>query len=248
MRPIYDDIGINYASNRQTDPRIAGQIQTLLKGARRILNIGAGSGSYEPEEADLVALEPSSAMIAQRKPESHPVIQGVVEQLPFEDDSFSHAMSILSMHHWENQAKAFGEINRVATDRFVALTWNPEAEPFWLTRDYFPEFHQRDKIIFPSVGELSTHFETVEAYAVPIPDDCVDGFMAAYWKRPEAYLDEGIRASISAFARLSDPTEGLRRLESDIKSGRWEEKNRAILDQSPLDAGFIIVSAQIENA
>ncbi|MEO1053407.1 MAG: class I SAM-dependent methyltransferase [Bacteroidota bacterium] len=246
MRVLYDDIGINYSSNRRTDSRIEEQLHAQLKGAKRIINIGAGTGSYEPKHIELVAVEPSSEMIAQRKEGSHPSVQAFVEALPFENNSFTHGMAILSMHHWKDKERAFKEINRVVTDRFVVLTWNPDAEPFWLTRDYFPEFHITDQSIFPSVDELKNYFEKVEVSPLLIPEDCQDGFMAAYWKRPEAYLNKKIRQSISAFSKITDPTTGLKQLEDDLTSGKWREKNQAILSQNVLDAGYVIITAEVK--
>src|SRR5689334_2336922 len=139
MNAIYDDIGNNYSVTCGTDPQIAKQLYVELHGVTRIVNIGAGTGSYEPENIELVAVEPSSVMIAQRKVDSHRVEQAFAEQLPFENKSFSHAMTVLSMHHWQDRGRAFHEINRVATEKFVTITWDPNSEPFWLTRDYFPE-------------------------------------------------------------------------------------------------------------
>ena len=139
MNAIYDRIGVNYSVTRCTDPQVAQQLYAELQGATRIINIGAGTGSYEPENFDLVAVEPSAEMIAQRAADAYHVEQAFAESLPFDDNSFSHAMSVLSMHHWVDRPQAFSEINRVATEKFVTITWDPDSEPFWLTRDYFPE-------------------------------------------------------------------------------------------------------------
>ena len=108
---IYDAIGINYSVTRATDPKIAEPLYAELQGATRIVNIGAGTGSYEPEHVALIAVEPSGEMIAQRKAGSHPVEQAFAEKIPFENSSFSHAMTVLSMHHWKDKAGAFSEIN-----------------------------------------------------------------------------------------------------------------------------------------
>src|SRR6185436_6262005 len=158
MDAIYDNIGHNYSVTRCTDPKIAKQLYDELHGATRIVNIGAGTGSYEPENIELVAVEPSSVMISQRKVGSHRVEQAFAENLPFENSSFSHAMTVLSMHHWQDRARAFREINRVTTQKFVAITWDPKSEPFWLTRDYFPEIYEMDKRIFPDFEELNEYF------------------------------------------------------------------------------------------
>ena len=247
MDAKYDNIGKNYSVTRCTDPRIAKQLYAALHGATRIVNIGAGTGSYEPEDIELVAVEPSSVMIAQRKAGSHPVEQAFAEQLPFEDRSFSHAMTVLSMHHWQDRGRAFQEINRVATDKFVAITWDPRSEPFWLTRDYFPEIYEMDKLIFPDLEELSDYFDEVTIRPLQIPDDCQDGFLTAFWKRPEAYLSSQVRQAISPFSSIKNLSEGLQKLKHDLASGVWARNNHAILGSSYLDVGYRLVSATTRN-
>ena len=247
MQAIYDDIGINYSVTRCTDPIIAEQLNSKLRGATRIINIGAGTGSYEPENIELVAVEPSSKMISQRKGGSHRVEQAFAEKLPFENNSFSHAMTVNSMHHWENRALAFDEINRVATDRFVAISWDPESDPFWLTRDYFPEIYEMDKHIFPEMGELNEYFSEVVITPLKIPASCKDGLLAAFWKRPEAYLNEKVRQSTSPFSKITNLAEGLRKLEDDIASGAWAKNNHAILNSTSLDVGYRLISARVKT-
>ena len=247
MKPIYDRIGVKYAGNRQTDPRIAEQINATLVGARRVVNIGAGTGSYEPHGVDLIAVEPSKEMIAQRPTGSAPVVQAEAESLPFEDNAFTHALTVLSMHHWTDRAQAFAEINRVATEQFVAVSWNPEAEPFWLTRDYFPEIHANDQQLFPGKQEFEQHFDEVSLTPLLIPEDCVDGFLAAYWKRPEAYLQANVRQSRSVFAKRKDLAGGLQKLQSDLESGAWEERNEGLLSEVALDAGYVIVKGRVRG-
>ena len=248
MDALYDDIGTHYSVTRCTDPKIAAQLYAELEGATRIVNIGAGTGSYEPENVDLVAVEPSAKMIAQRNVDAYPVEQAFAEKLPFENNSFSHAMTILSMHHWENKALAFSEINRVATEKFVAVTWDPKSEPFWLTRDYFPEIYEMDKGVFPDLDELNEHFDVVKVAPLPIPSDCKDGHLAAFWKRPQAYLSRTVRQSTSPFAKIKNLAEGLQKLEDDLASGRWAKNNRAILDLSSLDVGYRLISAKVRNS
>ena len=248
MDAIYDEIGINYSVTRCTDPEIAKQLYSELDAAIRIVNIGAGTGSYEPENMQLVAVEPSAEMISQRKTGSYPVEKAFAEKLPFENSSFSHAMTVLSMHHWENRPLAFSEINRVATEKFVAITWDPESEPFWLTRDYFPEIYEMDKRIFPGLEELNDHFNEVQVNSLKIPGDCKDGLFAAFWKRPEAYLSSRVRQSTSPFSKVKNLSEGLHRLEEDLASGLWAKNNHAILDSSSLDVGYRVISARVKNS
>ena len=245
MNQIYDRIGNSYSLGRRTEPRIARKIWQFLDDADSILNIGAGTGSYEPQSSSLVAIEPSLTMIRQRGPQSAAVIQSVAEQIPFAEDSFSHTMTIVSMHHWRDKPRAFDEIRRVTKNRFVALTWDPDNCDFWLARDYFPEILEIDRKIFPSMEELESEFGNVEVRSVPIPEDCIDGFLASYWKRPMAYLDQAVRNNISTFSVLSDLEQGLAQLAGDLESGRWLEMNRDILDKDSLDAGYRLVIADL---
>ena len=248
MDAIYDEIGNNYSVTRCTDPKIAKLLYEELQGATRIVNIGAGTGSYEPENIELVAVEPSSVMIAQRKVGSHPVEQAFAEKLPFENSSFSHAMTVLSMHHWQNRERAFQEINRVATEKFVAITWDPASEPFWLTRDYFPEIYEMDQRIFPDLEELNQYFDEVTIRPLQIPSDCQDGFLTAFWKRPEAYLSSKVRQAMSPFSKIKNMSEGLQKLGDDLASGVWARNNHTILGLSSLDVGYRVISARVRNA
>ena len=248
MKAIYDKIGTSYSVTRRTDPIIAQQLYAELEGATRIVNIGAGTGSYEPDDIPLVAVEPSAQMIAQRPPGAHPVELAFAEKLPFEDNSFSHAMTVLSMHHWTDRAQAFQEINRVATNKFIAITWDPAAEPFWLTRDYFPAIYETDKRIFPSLAELSDYFADIIVKPLLIPGNCEDGLLAAFWKRPDAYLSDQVRQSTSAFAQLPNLAEGVRKLSDDLASGAWARKNEAVLNLPALDVGYRLITATISKA
>jgi SAM-dependent methyltransferase len=134
----YDRIGIGYRQVRQPDPRIAARIEAALGDARRVLNVGAGTGSYEPADREVTAVEPSAVMIAQRPAGSAPLIQATAEELPFEDGSFDAAMAIITVQHWADVATGLAEMRRVAR-RVVVLTFDPEPmAELWLVRDYFP--------------------------------------------------------------------------------------------------------------
>ncbi len=248
MTALYDKIGSGYAVMRRTDATIARAVHAALRGATRIINIGAGAGSYEPGDIDLVAVEPSAEMITQRPAEAHPAQQAAAESLPFADNSFSHAMTINSMHHWSDRAQAFAEISRVATDKFVAVTWDRSAEPFWLTRDYFPEIYARDRAQFPDLDQLGNYFDDVQISVLPIPAQCEDGLFAAFWRRPQAYLQSQVRQSMSAFATMEDADPGLQRLTGDLQSGQWHEKNKALLDLPEMDCGYRLITCRIRNA
>src|SRR5687768_12772454 len=123
-KALYDDLlGRHYAQFRQPDPRIARAISDALGDAKKILNVGAGAGAYEPVDREVVAIEPSSQMIAQRAKNAAPVIQATAEALPFEDQSFDAAMAVLTIHHWPDRARGLRGMRRVARDRVVILTW-----------------------------------------------------------------------------------------------------------------------------
>ncbi|MEM7707823.1 MAG: class I SAM-dependent methyltransferase [Pseudomonadota bacterium] len=246
-KALYDTIGKDYVLGRRTDPRIAAEIHRWLQGAESVLNLGAGSGSYEPPDCRVAAVEPSETMIRQRPATSAPAIRAQAENLPFPGAAFSHCMTVLSMHHWQDREKAFAEIRRVTRKRFVAVTWDPEAEPFWLTRDYFPELVSLDRTNFPTIDELSRAFAKISVNTLPIPADCIDGFLAAYWRRPEAYLDERVRNNISTFSKISDVESGLAQLAADLKSGAWESRNQADLKLDAIDVGYRVICADLTS-
>lgn len=243
----YDTEGKTYAIGRRNDARIASQLWQKLNPGQSLLNIGAGAGSYEPVDTDLVALEPSTTMIRQRPEASACCVQGCAEQLPFANHSFDQVMTILSMHHWPDQATAFREIRRVCKQRFVALTWDPACEPFWLTRDYFPEIIAMDRQIFPSMDTLREYFPHVQIETVAIPWDCQDGFFAAFWRRPEAYLDPQVRACMSTFGRLENVDAQISRLAQDLSSGQWYEKNKELMNRNALDAGYRLLIIDVDD-
>lgn len=243
----YDSIGKGYAGQRRPDPRIAARLATALGGARTVLNVGAGTGSYEPADPRVVALEPSRVMIAQRAPGTAPAVQARAEALPFADRRFDATMAVLTLHHWNDRARGLAECARVARERVVLLTFDAFAQGFWLVRDYFPEFLELDRRQFPPVGDHAALFGgrvDVAIEAVPVPRDCVDGFLGAYWARPHAYLDPAVRAGISSFARC-ETAAGIERLRADLASGAWHARNGELLEQDALDLGYRLVVATL---
>lgn len=245
---LYDSIGRNYASFRRPDRRIASAIDAALGDARSVVNIGAGTGSYEPVGRAVVAVEPSDVMIGQRPPEAAPCLRGSAEALPLETASVDAAMAVLTIHHWTDLERGLAEMARVARKRAVLVTWVPDAAPFWLTEVYFPEIASHDHEIFPTEATLVALLERMIGPAdmapLPIPHDCADGFLCAYWRRPESYLDPEMRAAMSSFTRI-DAEPGLARLRGDLASGRWAERNRHLLALDELDLGYRIVRCEI---
>ena len=215
---LYDNIGRTYSDRRQSDPRINAAIEGALEGCDSILNVGAGAGSYEPRSRWVVAVEPSRTMIAQRPAGAAPVVQGCAEALPFRKGSFDAVVGILTVHHWKDQARGFSECARVARSRVIFLTIDIDVcARFWLF-DYFPELLRVDRNIFPSIARFEDAFGSIKSIAVPVPADCYDGFLGAYWKRPRAYLDPLVRESVSTFYKIGSVESQLARLEKDIES------------------------------
>lgn len=242
----YDTLGVGYAASRRPDPRIAHAIHEALGAAGTILNVGAGSGSYEPADRRVVSVEPSKVMIAQRPAGAAPVVRATAEGLPFPDARFDAALAILTVHHWPDRIRGLAELRRVARDRVVLLTWDPGHEGFWLVQDYFPEILAVDRRIFPSLEEIASVLGgDVEVRPLPIPRDCRDGFLGAYWQRPHAYLQPAIRAAISAFADVPDAGSRLERLRLDLASGRWAERYAPLAPLEALDAGYRLVVGRV---
>lgn len=241
MTAAYDTIGGGYAARRQPDPRIAAHIETALDGCATIVNVGAGSGSYEIAGRTTLAVEPSSVMIAQRAPDAAPCRQGVAENLPVDTKSFDAATAYLTLHHWADVDRGLAELARVARRRIVILTWVPDSPAFWLTDDYFPDIRALDNGVFPTSDALVAQCRAVAAdvhlLPVPIPHDCIDGFLAAYWARPEAYLAADVRSAISSFAHF-DPADGIARLRADLADGSWDARYSALRAQPTCDLGY----------
>ncbi|WP_084418640.1 class I SAM-dependent methyltransferase [Henriciella litoralis] len=240
MNALYDTIGLNYAELRKPDARVARQIHAALGEARTVLNVGAGSGSYEPAGVDLTAVEPSAEMIAQRPVSDAKVIQGSVETLPFGDDSFDASIAVLTIHHWSDQAKGCAEMRRVTRGPVVFLTFDASHKGFWLF-DYFPALLTLDEEAMPPMARYGEWLGEAKIEPVPIPHDCTDGFLAAYWRRPAAYLDERIRRAMSSFWKIGDVSVGLARLKSDLEDGSWERRYGHLLELDALDCGYRLV-------
>jgi SAM-dependent methyltransferase len=243
----YDTIGIAYASTRRPDPRIEGQIISALGDATSVVNVGAGTGSYEPTDRRVVAVEPSAVMVAQRPSDAAPAVQAVAEALPFLDRSFEASMAVYTVHHWTDLERGLSELRRVARRRVLILMSDPRFErSFWLNERYFPELTELDEDRLPLPEDVLELVGGGSIITVPIPHDCRDGLCTAYWRRPEAYLDPGVRAGISYFWMM-DPVavdDGLRRLASELASGDWHERYGHLLQLEELDTGQRLVIAE----
>jgi SAM-dependent methyltransferase len=242
MAQLYDTIGTYYAKYRRPDPRIAAAITAALGDAPRVVNVGAGTGSYEPKDRDVIAVEPSETMIRQRAHDAAPAVRASAMALPFRNDQFDAALALLTIHHWPDQRAGLLEMSRVAK-RCVVLTWEPPASSWsWLTRDYFPEILAYDRTVFPpSSSYYGRHLKNVIVSPVLVPHDCSDGFLEAYWRRPESYFDPWARLAISGFARLVDVDKGLTALRRDLDDGTWARRNGSLMQLTELDLGYRLV-------
>jgi SAM-dependent methyltransferase len=233
---LYDSIGVTYTTTRQTEPRIAAHIWAALGDARTVLNVGAGTGSYEPPDREVTAVEPSAVMRAQRRPGTARCISASAGSLPFADQSFDAAMAVLSDHHWPDPVAGLREMRRVAR-RVVVFQFDVVLDRCWLTRDYLPEcatMHMNSVSLADRAAAIGATMQ-----AVPVPWDCVDGFFYAYWRRPEAYLDIRVRRGISVFSLIAEAAEQgfVQALGADLQSGRWAERNGGLLELAEADLG-----------
>jgi SAM-dependent methyltransferase len=248
----YAVLGVCYAASRQPDPRIAAMIRAALGGARTVVNVGAGTGSYEPGDVRLTAVEPSGVMVGQRPPRAAPAVRAVAEQLPFPDNAFDAALAVLTVHHWRSPSAGLAELRRVAPTQ-VVLTWDPEiTSRFWLLTDYLPQIPALERGLacldavcagLRTAGPGASGGTEVSVQPVLVPADCTDGFLGAYWRRPEAYLRPEVRAAISSLSLIDQDEVGaaMRMLGADLASGRWHDRHADLLSRTELDLGYRLV-------
>ena len=247
MNALYDTIGKGYAKYRKPDPRIARMILDALGDARSVVNVGAGSGSYEPRDRMVVAVEPSATMIAQRSADAAEVIHGSAENLPFPDKCFDSATAFLTTHHWSDLDKGLREMARVSRGPCVFFDHQMSGLNFWMLDEYFPEMAARMRPLLP-LEQARAVFGSVRVIPVPVPFDCSDGFFCAYWRRPEMYLDPAARAAISFFSNASGVEERIERLRRDLDDVSWARKNAHLLDKVEMDFGYRIIVASAGDA
>ncbi|MFE4975851.1 class I SAM-dependent methyltransferase [Kitasatospora sp. NPDC056651] len=239
----YDRIGVGYRRIRRPDPRLDALISSALRGARTVVNVGAGAGSYEPEGAEVTAVDPSQVMLDQ-----HPgrrKVKASASRLPFADGAFDAAMAVLTVHHWPDPHQGLAELRRVAR-RQVVFTWDPAHRPqLWMLEDYLPEIRALEESRFTPLAEVVEALDAHTVLPFRIPHDFTDGFQVAYWRRPELYLDPTVRQASSTFATL--PPEvvepAIERLRADLASGEWHRRNADLLDRDSMDYGYRLVIA-----
>jgi hypothetical protein len=245
----YDRAGQTYSLTRQPDPRIRAVIEQALHGMVTVANIGAGTGSYEPSNT-VIAVEPSHVMITQRRAEAAPAVRAVAEHLPIGTDAVDASIALLTVHHWLDLDVGVAEMIRVARRRVVILTWDDTVfRQFWLLREYLPAAAETDARLAVPITKLVSLLGTVSIQTVPIPHDCVDGFGGAYWRRPQAYLDETVRAGISMLALTPKPllAKGLERLRAELTNGAWARRHADLLDLPQLDLGYRLLVADFDR-
>jgi SAM-dependent methyltransferase len=239
----YDVIGQVYARHRRPDPRIAAQIEAALGDARTVLDVGAGTGSYEPQDRSVVAVEPSQVMISQRPAGSAPPVRSIAESLPFASGSFDAVLAVLTVHHWRNARAGLREMARVGR-RVVVLHFDPAVHNrFWLFTDYVPEVNSLESVQIFGHEEVALEIGATRTEIVPIPADCIDGFNWAYWNRPERYLDPEARACMSGLALLADSMVAARMelLRADLADGTWLRRHGHLLALGSVDGGLRLV-------
>ena len=243
--PVYDTIGQGYLAHRRAEPRWEAVIFEHIGDADLIVNVGAGTGSYEPPGRSVVAVDPSNVMISQRAPGSGPAVRASGSALPLPSACADVAMAILTVHHWDDWAAGLAEMCRVAPRRLVLGIDFEQHASFWLLEDYLPEVADTTRRIGPDVDAIATAIGATSSVPLPVPVDMVDGVLGAYWRRPEAYLDPAVRANCSGLA-LADPAviaRGVAALAADLASGAWHERHADLLALDALDLGYRLVVA-----
>jgi SAM-dependent methyltransferase len=212
-----------------------------------VLNVGAGTGSYEPSDRRVVAVEPSRTMIEQRPSDAAVAIRAVAESLPFPDDTFDAALAVLTIHHWTDVELGLGEMQRVARGQVVFMFSHVTANDLWLLADYFPEVRDLETEKPPTPEAVAAMLDATRVETVPVPSDCIDGFGGCFWNRPEAYLDPAVQDGMSSFAQL-DPevrARGTARLRADLTSGAWDARYGGLRTLPEMDLGYRLVVAGV---
>ena len=243
--PVYDRIGRQYTANRRADPRWEALVLQQIGDARRIVNVGAGTGSYEPARREVVAIEPSTVMIDQRAPGAAPVVRAVAAAAPVRAGWADVAMAILTVHHWDDWERGLAELCRLAVRRVVlAIDFEAHAR-FWLLQEYLPHVLEHTLSCGPDADVIAGAIGATVSIDLPVYRDLQDGVLGAHWCRPEAYLDHVVRANNSgiALAHPESTAVGVARLEDDLASGAWHERHRDLLDLSSIDLGYRLLVA-----
>lgn len=243
----YAAIGESYTQYRVSDPRIGAHIAAALGDARTVLNVGAGAGSYEPEDRDVTPVEPSASMRAKRPARLAVAVNATAESLPFDDGAFDAAMTTFSVHQWGDLRAGLREMRRVTRGPVVILTGDPDRLGVFWVNEYAPEVIDTEARRYPSVAELAEGLGGAVTVAnVPIPLDCTDGFTEAYYGRPEALLDPAARLSCSAWSFPGPDVHErfTRELSRDLADGTWDRRHGQLRTQPTFDGSLILVTSR----
>ncbi|HEX5406998.1 MAG TPA: class I SAM-dependent methyltransferase [Pseudonocardiaceae bacterium] len=240
-RQLYDDIGVGYALGRRTDPRWQAACDVALGAVGSVINVGAGTGSYEPG-ATVLAVEPSAEMIRQRPATAAPAVRAVAEALPLPTDAADAVLAVLTVHHWPDWRRGIAELRRVAPLRIVLAYDTHRHAEFWFVREYVPEIATLE-LSRPSADDIAHELGADTVIPLPLPWDFTDGVFPAHWRRPAAYLDPAVRRNCSALAQVEPAAvdRGIGMLRDDLDSGRWHVRHRQLLDMAEYDAGFRLI-------
>ncbi len=246
---VYDTIGRGYVAHRRPDPRWAAVVAEHLgvQAGDVVVNVGAGSGSYEPTHCAVVAVEPSRVMVAQRPAGSAPVVRASASALPLSSDGAAVALAILTVHHWDDPAAGLAELCRVAPRRVVLAIDFELHSRFWLLEEYLPEVGDYVRRCGPGSDEIAAAIGATTSVPLFVPPDMVDGVLGAYWCRPEAYIDPAVRANVSGLA-LADPAviaRGIGHLEAELVSGAWRDRHTDLLGRDAVDLGYRLLVADV---
>jgi SAM-dependent methyltransferase len=247
-RPAYDELGLNYTDFRQADPRIEARVWAALGDASSVVNVGAGTGSYEPSDREVIAVEPSPLMIAKRPEGAAPALPGVAEALPLDDQSVDAAMAVFTIHHWSDLAAGLAEMRRVARKRIVLLTIDATKNAeIWTLAEYFPEAMALEEEVMPSIASLETSLPGATIETVLMPSRCHDEFTSALWDRPELFLEPATLRASSLWHRLDQEVieRGQERLRDDLESGHWDEARGHLRTLPELDIGTRLISEEL---
>jgi SAM-dependent methyltransferase len=246
----YSQLAADYAAVRRPDPRVGAQLAAALGAARAVLNVGAGTGSYEPTDRNVVAVEPSAEMRARRDPALPPAIDATADALPFDDDTFEAALAVFTIHHWPDLDAGLAEVRRVTSGPVVIMTADPEALGHLWLADYAPEFHATERGRYPSLPRIAAALGgptawPLEVRALRIPLDCSDGFADAFYGRPEALLDPAVRHAQSAWSFVDDEAQSrfVARLRADLDSGAWDKRHGHLRTQPEFEGSIRILTA-----
>lgn len=242
----YDAIGTTYASTRRPEPRFAQRIDAAIGDVARVVNVGAGAGSYEPNGPFVVGIDPAVTMLRQRAATAGPPALAGAESLPFADDAFDVAMACLTVHHWADRERGLREMQRVAPKQVIFFFEPSFSNELWLVDEYFPEIVQLgSERTAPGLADFAALLDVTHVEPLPVPDDCRDGFGGCYWNRPEAYLDPLVQAGISSLAQLDRQTllRGTERLRRDLDDGTWDARHGHLRELTEVDIGYRLLVA-----